>query len=93
VEKVSYGFMAVKADEGENVITFSYRTPGLYAGTVISIVSAVLLAIFVLICRKGDKKQKFRRISHYYDYNTCQRLTAEEIYTRNCSKNKFSEED
>lgn len=93
VERVSYGFMAVKADEGENVITFSYRTPGLYEGAVISIVSAVLLAIFVLICRKGDKKKKFRRISHYYDYNTCQRLTAEEIYTRNCSKNKFSEED
>lgn len=93
VERVSYGFMAVKADKGDNVITFSYRTPGLYEGTAISIVSAVLLAIFVLICRKGDKKLKFRRISHYYDYNSCQRLTAEETYTRNCVINKFSEED
>lgn len=93
VEKVSYGFMAVKADEGENVITFSYRTPGLFEGMIISIGSAVLLIAFVLICRKGDKKLKFRKISHSYDYNSCQKITAEEIYTRNCIKNKFTTED
>ncbi len=92
VERVSYGFMAVKADEGENVITFSYRTPGLYEGTIISIGSAVLLLAFVLICRRGDKKLKFRRISHSYDYNSCQKLTAEEAYTRNCTKNTFTTE-
>ena len=92
VERVSYGFMAVMADEGENVITFKYRTSGLYEGAVISIVSAVLLIIFVMICKKGDKKQKFRRISHSYDYNSCQRITAAEVYSRNCVKNKFSKE-
>ncbi len=92
VERVSYGFMAVKADEGENVITFSYRTPGLYEGTIISIGSAVLLLAFVLICRKGDKKLKFRRISHSYDYKSCQKLTADEAYTRNCTKNTFTTE-
>lgn len=93
VEKVSYGFMAVKADKGENVITFSYRTPGLFEGMIISIGSAVLLIAFVLICRKGDKKLKFCKISHSYDYNSCQKITAEEIYTRNCIKNKFTTED
>lgn len=93
VEKVSYGFMAVKADEGENVITFRYRTPGLFEGMIISIGSAVLLFAFVLICRKGDKNLKFRKISHSYDYNSCQKITAEEIYTRNCIKNKFTTED
>ena len=93
VEKVSYGFMAVKADEGENIITFSYRTPGLFEGMIISIGSAVLLIAFVLICRKGDKKLKFCKISHSYDYNSCQKITAEEIYTRNCIKNEFTTED
>ncbi|MBR5514089.1 MAG: YfhO family protein [Ruminococcus sp.] len=93
VERVSYGFMAVKAEQGENVITFSYRTPGLFEGSIISIGSAVLLLAFVLICRKGDKKLKFRRISHSYDYNSCQKLTAEETYTRNCTKNTFVTED
>ncbi len=92
VERVSYGFMAVKADEGDNVITFSYRTPGLYEGLVISIGSAALLLLFVLICRKGDKKLKFRRISHSYDYNSCQKIPAEEIYARNCTKNTFPTE-
>ena len=86
-------FMAVKADEGENVITFRYRTPGLFEGIIISMGSAVLLIAFVLICRKVDKKLKFRKISHSYGYNSCQKITAEEIYTRNCIKNKFTTED
>lgn len=92
IERVSYGFMAVKADEGENVITFRYRTPYLFEGTIISVSAAVLLVAFVLICRKGDKKQKFSRISHSYDYNSCQKITAEEMYTRNCVNNTFTKE-
>ncbi len=93
VEKVSYGFMAVRAEEGENVITFSYKTPMLFEGAVISIGGIALLIIFVLICRKGDKKQKFAGISHYYDYNSCQKISAEEEYLHTCikanSKNLF----
>lgn len=93
VEKVSYGFMAVKADEGENIITFKYRTPMLFEGAIISISGAVLLIIFVLICRKGDKKQKFIKITHFYDYNSCQKITAEEEYLKATFKNCINREE
>lgn len=89
VERVSYGFMAVKADSGKNTITFHYTTPGLKIGFIITISGIVLLAVFVVVCKIGDKKQKFLRISHYYDYDSCQKITAAETYVRNCPKNKI----
>lgn len=86
IERVSYGFMAVRAEAGKNTITFRYATPGLKIGFIISIGGLVLLVIFVVLCRIGDKKQKFRSISHYYDYDSCQKITAAETYIRNCVK-------
>lgn len=78
VEKVSYGFMAVKADQGKNVITFSYRTPGLAAGTAISVTGAILLAAYVLFCRFSEKKngKNNSHHTHYYDYTSVRRLKA-----------------
>lgn len=86
VEKVSYGMTAVKADAGSNVITFRYHTPGFTTGLIISISGAVLLAIFVIINRISDKKIKLNRCSHTYDYNSCQKISASEVYIRSCVK-------
>ena len=47
VEKVSYGFMAVKCEAGENVIRFDYKAAGLTAGTIITIVSFIGLVAYV----------------------------------------------
>ncbi|MDE7226682.1 MAG: YfhO family protein, partial [Ruminococcus sp.] len=87
VEKVSYGFMAVKADSGENKIVFRYTTPGLREGIIISLSGLILLLIYVLICRKYPEKQKF--ISHRYDYNSCQKITASEIYSNRTKSKKI----
>ncbi|MDE5854619.1 MAG: YfhO family protein, partial [Ruminococcus sp.] len=88
VEKVSYGFIAVQADEGENVITFHYSTPGFREGMYISITSLFILIIYLIICHFNDKKTKLNRFYHSYDYNSCHKITASELYTRNCYKNK-----
>ena len=63
IEKVSYGFMAVKADAGDNVIKFSYETPGLKTGFIISLGSLLLLGIYMLITQIMRKK-----IAVSYDY-------------------------
>lgn len=81
VEKVSYGFMAVKADSGENTIVFRYTTPGIRAGLIISAAGLILLLIYVLICRKYAENRKFTGMSHSYGYNSCQKLKAAEIYS------------
>ncbi len=51
VLKVSGGMMAVYAPEGDNHIVFSYHTPGLRAGAVISLVSLAALATYVAFVR------------------------------------------
>lgn len=55
VIRASIGFMAVRAPEGENVIRFRYRTPGLSAGITISIFGVILLVLYLVRWRKETK--------------------------------------
>ncbi len=87
VEKVSYGFMAVRAEKGANIITFRYKTPGFQTGLYISAVSLLLLIAYLAIMRYFDKKNIKNGLSHYYDYDSCQKISAAEIYSRSFHKN------
>ncbi len=50
IEKVSNGFMAVEVPEGESTITFEYFTAGLKEGIIITICSAGVFIIYMIIC-------------------------------------------
>lgn len=73
VERVNSGFMAVYAEAGENNIVFKYTTPGLHAGLIISVVSLVLLLIYLTcihfyrkkhpICTQQDSDAMFDELS------------------------------
>ncbi|MBE6856594.1 MAG: hypothetical protein E7500_04095 [Ruminococcus sp.] len=80
VEKVSYGFMAVKADAGENTIVFSYETPGLKTGLIITLAGALGLIIYLVLCRLSKKKNTCGAHTHYYDYTPVEKLNASEKY-------------
>lgn len=84
IEKVSYGFMAVKADEGNNKIEFRYETPGLKAGAVISVIGLISLGVYIIIFRK--KKSETAGFSHFYEYSNENSCSLEEEY-----KNKIIE--
>lgn len=47
IEKVSYGFMAVLCDEGENEIRFDYKTAGLTPGKILTVVGIIALFAYV----------------------------------------------
>lgn len=47
VERVNSGFVAVYAEAGENEIVFTYETPGLKMGVIISVVSLLVLLIYL----------------------------------------------
>lgn len=87
VEKVSYGFMAVKADEGDNEIVFSYKTPGLTTGIIITISGIMLLAGYIVICRILKKKDNNNSAGHtrFYDYASCHKVSASQEYCRRLS--------
>ncbi len=53
IEKVNVGFMAVEIPQGEKVvIEFTYQTPGLYAGIVLTVCAAVILGVYLTLQRR-----------------------------------------
>ena len=70
VERVSYGFMAVRADAGENTIVFRYKTPGLKAGLVLTVAGIIMLGAYLLICRISRREDTTVPHKHYYDYDS-----------------------
>ena len=65
VIRANVGFMAVKADKGDNRIAFTYQTPGLKLGAVCSAGAGIVWILWCLIpyvysfyCRKKNKGAK-----------------------------------
>lgn len=64
IQKVSIGFMAVRAPAGQNTIRFTYTPPGLYAGIAASAGGLVLLLIYLLLwkCFRKAAPEKERPV-------------------------------
>lgn len=56
IEKVNVGFMAVAVDEGVSDIRFNYRNAGLDLGITVTVISAVIFIIYILISSIYIKK-------------------------------------
>lgn len=52
IERVNYGFMAVRVPAGSSVIRFVYKTAGLKAGLIISFICIFLLLGYIFVCRR-----------------------------------------
>ncbi len=76
LERVNVGFMAVRVPAGENVrIQFVYRTPGLYLGIAITVISVILLVFYCFVMRVFERSKRAterarhnmvrRPLSHY----------------------------
>ncbi len=77
VEKVSGGFMAVRADKGDNTIVFHYRTPGLTAGLLMSGTGILLLALYLILARRFRSKDEDYPHKHFYGYDQFKTYPAE----------------
>ncbi|MBQ6568861.1 MAG: YfhO family protein [Clostridia bacterium] len=56
VEDVDFGLMAVRCPAGDNTIEFTYRTPGLDAGLILTFSSALLRAAYWFACFRIKKR-------------------------------------
>ncbi len=57
IEKVNVGFMAVPVTAGESDIVFTYKTPLLYEGMLVSGAAAAVFLIYMLVCLITRKKR------------------------------------
>ena len=57
IEKVNVGFMAVPVNAGQNKIKFTYTTPGLYNGIIITLGSTLIFIIYIIICAATKKRR------------------------------------
>ena len=94
VEKVSYGFMAVPAAAGDNEIVFSYKTPGLKEGRLITAAGVLILIAYLLICRKKKSGGEFPT-KHCYGYDSAHKVRGAQIYAASLTKkaNEHKEDD
>ena len=81
VEKVDYGFVAVRADAGDSEIVFHYRTPGLALGALLSLVGILLLLLYLFVMRRMKVKAsyKFFREDYYESETVNEYLTKREL--------------
>jgi hypothetical protein len=64
IERVNKGFMAVFAGEGENQIEFTYKTPGLYYGVIITLSALGLWILYTAISFVLFKKGKLAEVEY-----------------------------
>lgn len=60
-----YGLSAVKVSAGENDIVFSYTTPGLKAGIVISLVGLFALVVYLIVLKITATKKSNEKVSEF----------------------------
>ena len=75
IERVNVGFMAVTVPQGENVtVEFTYHTPGLSLGFIITLISLALLVAYLMLMNRvrpkpaphrGPSLLRVGRFSHY----------------------------
>ncbi len=58
IEKVNVGFMAVKVPKGESKISFTYKTPGLTLGLVVSAAAVFVFILYMLIALTYHRKRQ-----------------------------------
>ena len=60
IENVDVGFMAVKCENGNSTIHFTYKTPGLSVGTAVTAASAGIFIVYVLCSFAYSRKRPIR---------------------------------
>lgn len=82
VERVNYGFMAVRCEAGENEIEFRYETPGLQIGLIVSAGAGLLLVIYLVTAGVLGRKKRSPHPAqkHFYDYPSEIPFPQHELY-------------
>ena len=56
IERANIAFMALALEPGEHEVILKYKTPGLQAGLVISVVSVIIVILWIVLQRRKTKR-------------------------------------
>ena len=56
ISKANYSFMAVFVPAGEHNIVFSYVTPGIIGGAIVSLLSLIILIVLFIFSKSRIRK-------------------------------------
>ncbi|MEG2597505.1 MAG: YfhO family protein, partial [Oscillospiraceae bacterium] len=85
IENVNKGFMAVRVPAGNSTIRFSYKTPGLVEGILISLIALTILGLFVLLMHHFAKRHpdwKLMPYAHLNRESKMSKIVAHEAYSK-----------
>ncbi len=82
IARVNYGFMAVRAEAGDNQITFRYETPGLKAGALASACGLGALILYLLCAALAGNHLPAAKHKRFYDYVSALPMTENQLYLR-----------
>ncbi|MGN1120080.1 MAG: YfhO family protein, partial [Oscillospiraceae bacterium] len=85
IEKVNGGFMAIRVPAGVQEIEFTYRTPGLTLGIILTIVGILLTAAYILFFRFVVRKPA-NPYAHLYGQQQVEGVKAHSSYIAQLSK-------
>lgn len=91
VERVSNGFMAIRCEEGENTIVFSYELPGLRYGLYLTLFGVVILVLY-MVFSKPLFSAKHAVQQRSYDYISASGVRAARMYTQHLAKQYTADE-
>ena len=86
VERVNKGFMAVPVESGENVIEFTYKTPALSLGVIITVFALVVWLLYTVISALLYKKGMLAATEYPEGYKLIEKFqsdTAKELMLEN----------
>lgn len=89
---INGGFIGIRVPAGENLIEFSYVSPGFWVGVISTGGGFLILGIYVLIWRL-TRKQKPNRYIHLYDKEVMVDVDAHDSYIEQMSKHIYQSKD
>lgn len=89
---INGGFIGMRVPAGENLIEFSYISPGFWIGLITTGAGLLVLGIYILIWIK-TRKQKPNRYIHLYDKEVVVDLVAHDSYIEQMSKHIYQSKD
>lgn len=92
IEKVNGGFMGIRVGAGVKEIEFTYKTPGLSLGIILTVAGAVILAVYLVVVYVFRRSRPNRYV-HLYPQEQVRGVKAHSAYIEQLARQIYESPD